>query len=93
MVKKKIAYWDDGDSGVFTDGRRFRLARVRAPEHYQFGGKTATRVVAWMTGQSNGSVSIKEVGRSYGRIVVEMCNIGGSINNRMIKRGYSNKGR
>ena len=94
MVKKRVDYWDDGDSGVFTDGTRFRLARVRAPESHQFGGETATRRAAGMTGQSRGKVNIKQIARDkFGRVVVEMSNQHGSINNRLLKRGSRNKGR
>jgi len=92
-MKKKVKRWTDGDSGVFKDGTRFRLARVRAPEHHQFGGKNATKVAAGMTSRSGGNVQVKRVGSSYGRSVVEMRNQDGSINNRMRSRGYRNKGR
>ena len=93
MVKKKIARWDDGDSGIFSDGTRFRLAGVRAPEKYQFGGSRATRTAASMTGRSNGWVNWKPFGSSYGRQVGNMSNADGSINRRMLTRGYKNKGR
>ena len=94
MVKKRIAKWDDGDSGVFTDGIRFRLNRVRAPESYQYGGPTATRRAAGMTGQSRGIVNVKPIARDkFGRTLVEMSNQHGSINNRLLKRGCRNKGR
>lgn len=94
MIKKKIAYWNDGDSGRFTDGSRFRLARVRAPEKYQFGGETATRRAAGMSGRTNGFVNTKTIARdAYGRIVVELSNRDGSINNRLLRRGSINKGR
>lgn len=93
MERKRIKHWDDGDSGIFTDGTRFRLARVRAPEHYQFGGIRATKRAAGMSAQSNGFVDVKVVGQSYGRHVVEMRNLHGSINNRMIARGCWKKGR
>lgn len=94
MVRKKVKKWIDGDSGIFTDGTRFRLSRVRAPEHHQFGGETATRTAAGMTGQSGGFVNIISVGRDkYGRELVEMSNQHGSINDRLIKKGYGNKGR
>lgn len=89
-MRKRIEYWEDGDSGKFADGTPFRLARVGAPEKYQFGGSKATKTAAGMTGQSNGLVSIRVVGKSYGRDVVEMRNSGGSINNRMRQRGYKN---
>lgn len=94
MVKKRIDHWDDGDSGVFTDGTRFRLNRVRAPESHQFGGETATRRAAGMTGQSNSIVNVKPIARDrFGRLLVEMSNQHGSINNRLLKRGSRNKGR
>lgn len=90
---KRIKRWTDGDSGIFRDGTRFRLARVRAPEHHQFGGKKSTKVAAGMTSRSDGYVQVRRVGSSYGRSVVEMRNKDGSINNRMRIRGYRNKGR
>ena len=93
MVKKRINHWRDGDSGVFTDGTRFRLARVRAPERYQSGGSKATRTAAGMSGQTRGLVNVRKVGKSYGRAVVEMRNRHGSINSRMRAKGYRNKGR
>jgi endonuclease YncB( thermonuclease family) len=34
--KKKIKTWDDGDSGRFSDGKRFRLKGVRAPEKHEW---------------------------------------------------------
>lgn len=93
-MRKRVEYWEDGDSGVFTDGTRFRLARVRAPESYQFGGETATRRAAGMSGQSRGIVNIAPIGRdAYGRLLVEMSNKDGSINNRLLRRGSRNKGR
>ena len=94
MVKKKIKNWRDGDSGIFSDGTEFRLARVRAPEKHQFGGSKATKVVAGMTGRSKGWVDVKPVGKDrYGRVIVEMSNKGGSTNGRLIKKGYKDKGR
>lgn len=94
MQKKRIAFWKDGDSGYFSDGTEFRLARVRAPEKHQFGGVKATRAAAGMSGRTNGYVSVKSVARDkYGRLIVEMRNRDGSINDRLRKRGYFNKGR
>lgn len=91
--KKRIAYWNDGDSGVYTDGTRFRLARVRAPEKHQFGGPKATKVASGMTARSNGLVRVRTVGRSYNRTIDYQSNKDGSINNRMRLKGYTNKGR
>ncbi len=94
MAKKKIAKWVDGDSGDFSDGTRFRLSRVRAPEKSQSGGSKSTRTAAGMTGRSKGLVDVKIVGKDkYGRTLVEMKNKDGSINDRLIKKGYKNKGR
>lgn len=94
MARKKIKKWRDGDSGIFSDGTEFRLARVRAPEKHQVGGSTATRVASGMTGRSKGWVDVEQVGYDrYGRVIVEMRNKSGSINDRLIKKGYKNKGR
>ncbi len=94
MKRKRIKQWDDGDSGSFTDGTRFRLNRVRAPEKHQFGGETATRRAAGMTGRSSGFVNINPFARDkHGRLVVDMWNQDGSINKRLLKRGCKNKGR
>jgi len=93
MILKKVRKWDDGDSGSFIDGTRFRLAKVRAPEKYQFGDKKATKTSAGMTSRSNGLVNWKSVGSSYGRQVGYMSNKDGSINRRLRAKGYKNKGR
>jgi endonuclease YncB( thermonuclease family) len=93
MGKKRIDRWIDGDSGYFTDGTEFRLANVRAPEKYQFGGSRATKIVSGMSGRSDGYVNVRVVGRSYGRAVVTMSNSDGSINTRMKRKGYTNRGR
>ncbi len=88
MVRKRVDYWHDGDSGRFTDGTWFRLARVNAPEKHRAGGERATRTAAGMAGQSNGYVNVRNIGRSYNRAVVEMRNGDGSINERLRRRGY-----
>jgi micrococcal nuclease len=94
MVRKRIDHWIDGDSGVFSDGSKFRLASVGAPERHQFGGHRATRTAASMSGRSRGYVDVRVVARDkYGRNVVEMQNQDGSINQRMRLKGYRNKGR
>ena len=93
MVWKKVKQWKDGDSGIFTDGTGFRLAGVRAPEKYQYGGKKATKTASGMTSRSSGRVNWKPVGTSYGRQVGNMSNKDGSINRRMRSKGYTNKGR
>lgn len=94
MVRKKVKKWIDGDSGIFSDGQKFRLARVRAPEKSQPGGSKATKIAAGMTGRSKGWVDVEQVDIDpYGRAVVEMRNKDGSINDRLIERGYINQGR
>jgi len=93
-VKKKIKSLDDGDSGKFADGTRFRLSNVRAHEKHQFGGSTAKKALAGMIGRTKGNVQVRTVARgAYGRKIVEIKNKDGSINERMRKRGYKNKGR
>jgi micrococcal nuclease len=94
IMRTKIKKWDDGDSGLLTTGQRFRLAGVRAPEKGKRGGSTATRRAAGMTGTTQGVVNVSIVGRDkYGRQLVNMSNKDGSINQRLRKKGYTNKGR
>lgn len=88
FYKKKVKKWDDGDSGTFADGTRFRLARVKAPERNRRGASTATRRAAGMTAASRGNVQFKTVAKDkYGRSVGEMRNRYGSINDELIRRG------
>lgn len=92
--KRKIKKWHDGDTPEFTNGEIARLARVRAHEKHQFGGSTATKTAAGMSGRSRGFVYVKQVARDrWRRPVVEIKNKDGSINSRMIKKSYKNKGR
>jgi endonuclease YncB( thermonuclease family) len=92
--KKRIRKWLDGDTPRFTDGTIGRLARVRCQEKHQFGGSTATKTAAGMTGRSRGLVNVKTIARDrYGRPVIEMKNKDGSINQRMLNKGYKKKGR
>ena len=94
MFKKKVQQLDDGDSGKFSDGTRFRLNNVRCPEKHQFGGSKATRTAAGMIGRSKGRVNVSVVGKDrYGRKIVNLSNKDGSINKRMRNKGYTNKGR
>ena len=94
MVKKKVKKWTDGDSGVFADGSRFRLRNVRAPEYKSKTGKRAKRSASGMTGRSKSWVGIKTYAKDkYGRFVVDMWNKDGSVNKRLRKKGYTNKGR
>jgi endonuclease YncB( thermonuclease family) len=92
--KKKVKSLDDGDGGQFADGTRFRLANVRAHEKHQYGGSTATKVLAGILGRSKGIVNSKTIARDkYGRAVVEIKNKDGPINSRMRSKGYRSKGR
>mgnify|MGYP003784616549 CR=1 FL=1 len=94
MKQMKIKKWVDGDSGYFTNNEAFRLANVRCPESYQFGGTTALRTVAGMTSRYNNVVMVTLITYdNYRRAVVEMKNPDGSINERMRAKGYTNKGR
>lgn len=84
----------DGDSVTLSDGTRFRLANVRAPEMNQRDGTKTRNVSSGMRSRSEGMVSIEEIGRDkYGRVLVNMSNKDGSINERMRAKGYRNKGR
>jgi endonuclease YncB( thermonuclease family) len=90
---RKVTF-KDGDSGAYSDGTNFRLANVRAPEMNQTGGLKAKRTASGMVGRNKGFVNIEEVCRDkYGRILVNMKNKDGSINERLRNRGYTNKGR
>lgn len=94
MFRKKVVELDDGDSGIFSDGKRFRLAGVRCPESHQFGGSTAKRTLAGMLARNDGVVNVKKVANdAYGRELVILSNTDGSINRRMLSKGYKNKGR
>lgn len=93
-MRKKVKKWYDGDSGVFSDGTKFRLNNVGAPEKHQFGGKKAAKTVSGMTSRSNGIINWIKTGIGhYGRELGKMSNKDGSINSRMRKKGYKNKGR
>lgn len=94
FFRKKVKKWLDGDSGIFTDGTKFRLNNVRAPEKHQYGGSTAHRRAAGMTSRTNNRVNWTPVAKDrYGREVGNMSNKHGSVNQRMRARGSKNKGR
>ena len=80
-VKKII----DGDTFVVNrkigNTNRIRLARVNAPEKYQYGGKKATNRLRGLIGGK--TVTIIPVGRSYGRIVAQVRHRRRSINRRL----------
>ena len=93
-MKKQIDYWNDGDSGVFTDPSKFRLADVRAPEISQSGGKEAKEIAEEMTRKYDDWVDVDVKAKDdYGREIVEMSNSDGSINERMREKGYTDQGR
>ncbi len=94
MVKRKITNLCDGDSGEFANGERFRLVNVRSPEKRQKGYQTAKKSLAGMIGRSNNKVDVTSVGKDkYGRNLVNLSNLDGSINQRMREKGFTNKGR
>lgn len=58
-----------------------RLAGVNAPEKYQKGGRQATNKLRRLIGRK--TVTIKPVGRSYGRIVANVFSQRRNINKRL----------
>lgn len=89
--KRQITEVIDGDTIKFANGDYGRLARVRAPEKNQRGYETAKKVLESIIYRED-CVNSKTVGNSYDRLVVELSNSEGSINDRMIKKGYGGKG-
>ena len=81
-VKKVI----DGDTFVVNrkigNTNRIRLARVNAPEKYQYGGKRATNKLRGLIGGK--TVTIIPVGRSYGRIIAKVRHRRKSANKRLL---------
>ncbi|ADE36564.1 thermonuclease family protein [Methanohalophilus mahii] len=90
-VKKCI----DGDTLEMTNGDRIRLSKVRSPETYQKGGNKSTNVLRGMVNKCKKKIQYKPTSTkgSYNRIVAEVKNKDGSINERMRKKGYKSKGR
>ena len=79
-MKKIISEWKDGDSGVFSDGRKFRLSNVSAPEKHSPGYNMATSRSKRLVGSSD-VVDVVTVGRdSFGRDLVEVKKHGRNIN-------------
>ena len=83
----------DGDTLVLQNGLEIRLANVRAQETGTRGAPTATRALSGMIGRCGGKIRYKGVGVSYGRLVAEVRNSDGSVNERMRKKGYTDKGK
>jgi len=85
----QIQFFVDGDSGQFSNGERFRLADVRSPDKDEVDYMKAKRSVSAMAGRSHRMVTVEEVGiDQYGRLIVNLENQDGSINDRMRQRGY-----
>ena len=94
MIFQTTVKFCDADSGVMIDyygnEKMFRLINVKAMEKGQPGYETAKKVVTGMVGRYNGVVTVEaEDGMDdYHRILVLMSNPDGSINERMIEKGY-----
>ena len=88
--RRKVTTIDDGDSFRVArrigNSNRIRLANVNAPERYATGGRRATATLRGMVGGR--TVTIKPVGRSYGRLVADVVADRKSVNRRMRRRGY-----
>ena len=85
----QIQFFFDGDSGQFSNGERFRLADVRSPDKNESDYLKAKRSLSAMAGRSHKWVTVEEVGiDQYGRVLVNLENQDGSINDRMKQRGY-----
>ena len=83
----RIGNWVDGDSGFLSNGTPFRLVNVKAPEKHQFGGETATRRAAGITGRYNGRVTAIDYGKDkYGRHLLDLFNKDGHINERLRRK-------
>ena len=86
----QIQFFCDGDSGQFSNGERFRIANIHTPEKDDPEYRRAKRIVSSMAGRSKGWVTVEVVGiDQYGRLLVELGNQDGSINERMRQRGFS----
>ncbi|MCA9459116.1 MAG: hypothetical protein KC550_01050 [Nanoarchaeota archaeon] len=90
--KRKVIEVLDGDTVQFANGDYGRLAGVRAPEKNHKLYSTAKRVLAGMISRDNWEVNCKVVGTSYNRLVVELSNFEGSINQRMKAKGFTHYG-
>ena len=85
IIRRKVKQVIDGDTFVVSrkigNTNRIRLAGVKAPEKYQFGGKRATNRLRGLIGGK--TVTIVPVARSYGRIVANVRSKRKSINKRL----------
>ena len=94
MIFETTVKFCDADSGVMIDyygnEKMFRLCDVRAPDKNEPGYNKAKKVVIGMVGRYNNIVTV-EVNNgmdSYHRLLVLMSNPDGSINERLIQKGY-----
>lgn len=94
MIFETTVKFCDADSGAMIDyyghEKLFRLINVRAPDKNEPGYNKAKKVVIGMAGRYNNIVTV-EVNDGmdvYHRLLVLMSNADGSINERMIQRGY-----
>ena len=82
IIRRKVKQVIDGDTFVVSrkigNTNRIRLAGVRAPERYQFGGRKATNRLRGLIGGK--TVTIVPVGRSYSRVVANVRSKRESIN-------------
>lgn len=86
----QIQFFVDGDSGQFSNGEHFRLADVRSPDKDKVDYMKAKKILSGMAGRCHRCVNVEEVGiYQYGRLLVELENKDGSINDRIRQRGYS----
>lgn len=83
----------DGDTFLLNNGIRIRLSNVRANELHQYGGIKAKKTLAGMLGRHERKIKFKGVHIDRGRLVAEVKNADGSINDRMRTKGYRSKGR
>lgn len=85
----QISIYYDGDSGKFANGERFRLSGVHAPEKNDPDYLKAKRSFIGMCSQDHGWVDVTEVARdSWCRVIVDLYNNWGWINERLRKKGY-----
>jgi len=85
VIRRKVKRVIDGDTFIVSrrigNTNRIRLAGVKAPARYQFGGRKATNRLRGLI--SGKTVTIVPVGRSYGRIVANVRSRRRSVNKRL----------
>lgn len=96
IYKRKVKKVIDGDTlstySKVNGTTKIRLVGVRAPEKNQKGGKTATNLLKKSV--SGKFISVKPKAKDkYGRTIASVSYKGRSVNNKMRKAGYTNKGR